>query len=241
MHLKNKSVSEARSVCPAIFFPPELFSPSLLLLRQNHDDQDIYQFKNRPTIHTLKNNTMEDMKYIVLDLEATCWQDRNNGKRSEIIEIGAVAVDSHGETTGEFSEFVKPVLHPVLSDFAKKLTTIQQEDIDTARPFEEVIASFWDWIGVDELPYLLCSWGFYDRRQLTRDCELHGLDTTWLEPHISLKHQYQRIRNLRRPVGMGKALRMESLQLHGTHHRGIDDARNIAKIFKKHIGAWEVQ
>jgi inhibitor of KinA sporulation pathway (predicted exonuclease) len=31
---------------------------------------------------------------------------------------------------------------------------------------------------------------------------------------------------------MDEALRMLKLSLVGTHHRGIDDARNIARIFK---------
>ncbi|HWO78436.1 MAG TPA: 3'-5' exonuclease, partial [Bacillus sp. (in: firmicutes)] len=34
-----------------------------------------------------------------------------------------------------------------------------------------------------------------------------------------------------RGVGMARALEMLKLPLEGTHHRGIDDARNIAKIF----------
>jgi len=34
---------------------------------------------------------------------------------------------------------------------------------------------------------------------------------------------------------MGGALKMEGIKLEGTHHRGIDDATNIAKIFRKYI------
>ena len=51
--------------------------------------------------------------------------------------------------------------------------------------------------------------------------------------HISLKHQYAEIKGLRKPIGMGRALKKERLELDGTHHRGIDDARNISKIFSK--------
>ncbi len=40
---------------------------------------------------------------------------------------------------------------------------------------------------------------------------------------------------------MGGALKMEKLTLDGTHHRGIDDARNIAKIFKTNILKWQVK
>ncbi len=31
----------------------------------------------------------------------------------------------------------------------------------------------------------------------------------------------------------------EGLELEGTHHRGIDDAKNIAKIFIRYFEEWE--
>jgi len=38
---------------------------------------------------------------------------------------------------------------------------------------------------------------------------------------------------LTRPVGMAQALKELGLPLEGTHHRGIDDARNIAHILHR--------
>ncbi|OMG46548.1 hypothetical protein BK140_26615 [Paenibacillus macerans] len=38
-------------------------------------------------------------------------------------------------------------------------------------------------------------------------------------------------------VGMERALKMLDLPLDGTHHRGIDDAKNISKIFRQNIRA----
>ena len=179
------------------------------------------------------------MKYIILDLEATCWKNRKNGKANEIIEIGAVKVDESGEAIGEFCEFVKPLLNPHLSDFCKELTTIDQATIDQASQFPEVIQQFQQWIDLAD-PYVLCSWGFYDKKQLKADCELHKLDTAWLAPHISVKHQYAKLKHLKKPVGMPTALKKEGLPLEGTHHRGIDDARNIAKIFRTQLEKWEL-
>ncbi len=179
------------------------------------------------------------MNYIVLDLEATCWKDRSVNKQNEIIEIGAIKINDKGESLGEFCEFVKPKLNPILSDFCVELTTITQNEIDAAATYKEVIQRFKKWINLDE-SYVLCSWGFYDKKQFEKDCKLHDLNTDWLENHISLKHQYAKIKNLRKPIGMGGALKKESLTLEGTHHRGIDDARNIAKIFTANIEKWEI-
>ena len=177
------------------------------------------------------------MNYIILDLEATCWQDRSLNNQHEIIEIGAVKINDHCETISEFNAFVKPIVHPQLSEFCTELTTIEQSDIEQAKGFEQVITDFWTWIDLDE-DYLLCSWGFYDRSQFKKDCELHGLSTAWLKPHISLKHQHAKINHLKRPIGMSWALEMEGIPQEGTHHRGIDDAKNIAKIFVKHFESW---
>ncbi len=180
------------------------------------------------------------MNYIILDLEATCWKNRNLKQQNEIIEIGALKVDKDGNNISEFSEFIKPKLNPKLSNFCKELTTIEQTDIDAAETYEIVINKFINWIDQKE-PYILCSWGFYDKNQFVKDCDLHKLNKNWLKNHISLKHQYADIKHLRKPIGMGSALKKEGLELEGTHHRGIDDARNIYKIFKANFGKWKIK
>lgn len=179
------------------------------------------------------------MNYIILDLEATCWKNRSLKKQNEIIEIGALKINKDGVILNEFCAFVKPKLNPILSDFCKELTTITQEEVDIAETYEIVIEKFKNWISLDE-EYILCSWGFYDKNQFLKDCELHKLDDNWLINHISLKHQYAEIKNLKRPIGMVNALKKEKIKLEGTHHRGIDDARNITKIFKANFGKWDV-
>jgi inhibitor of KinA sporulation pathway (predicted exonuclease) len=175
------------------------------------------------------------MNFIIVDLEATCWEEGREGQ-NEIIEIGAVKINQDQKTLDEFQCFVKPLKHPLLSDFCKNLTSINQQDVDQAGNFDKAISQFQDWIGSD---YLLCSWGFYDKKQFQQDCKLWGLDSSWTEPHISLKHQYGRIRGLKRNPGMKRALGLEGISLEGTHHRGIDDARNIAQIFLRHFEKWQ--
>lgn len=170
------------------------------------------------------------MNYIVFDLEATCWENER-GNANEIIEIGAVKLNDSLEQLGEFSKFVRPTVNPILSDFCKKLTTITQKDVELADTFENVIREFEDWIGED---VVLCSWGFYDRKQITSECKLKSYsgNICWMiERHISIKHQFAEIKGCKL-CGMSYALAHLGLALEGTHHRGIDDARNIAKIFK---------
>jgi len=180
------------------------------------------------------------LNFIVFDLEATCWEEKRHNHIQEIIEIGALKMDRFGEVLGRFERFVKPVFFPTLSPFCKQLTSITQNDVESADEFVPVIEDFLDWIGhYDDEEYLLCSWGFYDRKQLIHDCELHKLEGDWANQHISLKHQYNEYKRNRKPIGLNKAVRQEGFEFTGTHHRGIDDAINLAKIFVKYKDIWQ--
>lgn len=179
------------------------------------------------------------MNYIVFDLEATCWEQEMPTYVQEVIEIGAVKLDEYAQQQDTFCRFVKPVFHPYLSNFCKQLTTIRQEDVDRAKDFERVIEEFKEWIGLyDDEEYLLCSWGYFDRNLLEKNCQVHKLEKDWLEHHISLKHQYQKIRKITHPIGLKTALQAEGYEFEGTPHRGIDDAQNLAKIFKNRLDEW---
>lgn len=168
------------------------------------------------------------MNYIVFDLEATCWEHRVPMDDMEIIEIGAVRLGPDLLPRDEFSSFVRPVLKPRLSDFCINLTSIRQENIDKAEDFKAVFPRFVEWIGLD--PVTLCSWGIYDIKQIAIDCARHGFTfPESFKNHINLKTLFAE-RNSIKPCGMRKALEKLGLPLDGTHHRGIDDAHNIAKI-----------
>lgn len=173
------------------------------------------------------------MKYIILDLEAAC-DDKVKSMMHEIIEIGAVKINEKEEIIDTYDEFVKPIINPILSEFCRNLTGIEQSQIDKADNFPEVVEKFKTWINDD---YFLCSWGYYDKKQLINDCKLHNLDSRWAEKHISIKHKYAKI-NKCKTCGMMSALKREGIKPAGVHHRGIDDAKNIAKIFIKYFGVF---
>jgi 3'-5' exoribonuclease 1 len=178
------------------------------------------------------------LNFIIFDLEATCWKGRPISKQQETIEIGALKFNQYGEFDSEYVRFVKPILNPYLSAFCQELTTIDQSNIDRASSFDRVIEDFQDWIGIWDEDYLLCSWGNFDKTLLLQDCSLHDLEGEWLAPHINLKRQYQEIQRLNAPRGLRKAVNYEGFEFSGTHHRAIDDARNLARIFLKFLDMW---
>jgi len=179
------------------------------------------------------------LNFIIYDLEATCWEGTPIAKVQETIEVGAVKVDAYGDILGHFNRFIRPVINPYLSHFCQELTSIDQMQINRAAGFIEVIEDFQDWIEIFDEPYLLCSWGSFDRKMLIQDCELHDMESDWVsEHHINLKRQYQELKKLRRPRGLKRAVEKEGFEFTGIHHRGISDAENLAKIFIKHRDMW---
>lgn len=183
------------------------------------------------------NATQHPAFFLVIDLEATCDRDHAISKyEMEIIEIGAVLVDAATlEPAGELGTFVRPIRHPKLTAFCTELTTITQADVDGAPLFPEALAALRKLIG--DRDALFCSWGDYDRNQLTQDARLHGLKLPFGDRHLNLKRRFSETQGLPKKLGMGQALRHAGLELQGTHHRGIDDARNIARLLPWIVGA----
>ena len=180
-----------------------------------------------------------NMNYIIFDLECTCWQERPAGVEMETIEIGAVRLDAFGGLIDSFAVFIRPTLHPVLSDFCRHLTSISQIDVNRAEHFPRVIDDFMDFIDLEDDNYWLCSWGAFDKNQLEADCRLHDIKEAWLEYHINVKQDYLNMKGFRTPIGLKKAVIREGFEFTGIHHRAISDAENTAKIFVKYLDSWK--
>ena len=179
------------------------------------------------------------MKFIIYDLEATCWRGRPPKGVQEIIEIGACKVNQYGELVSSFSSFVRPSVNTVLSGFCKHLTSISQYNVDRAEYFPSVIEQFKEWIDIyDDEDYLFCSWGSYDKQFLLNDCALHKLDNLWLTNFMDMKEEYHKIKNASLKRGLKAVVKHEGFEFTGVHHRAISDAENLAKVFMKYVDEW---
>ena len=178
------------------------------------------------------------MVYIVLDLEATCWLGRPPKGVNEIIEIGAVKINSYGEVLGQFSSLVKPTVNPHISGFCSRLTGIKQKQLDLAETFEKVIDQFRNWITEQGRDYVLGSWGSNDKGFLWSDCRLHNIDTDWLEPFIDLRTQYLQITKSLKKSNLKYIVEKEGFEFEGNEHSAYTDAYNTAKVFIKYIDEW---
>jgi len=177
--------------------------------------------------------------YLVIDLEATCCDDDSFPRdEMEIIEIGAIMLDAATLTPqAEFQTFVKPTRHKLLTPFCTDLTTITQADVDPAPRFPQAILKLGEFIkSIKGSDPLFCSWGGYDRNQFRRDAQHHRVKLPLGERHMNIKEAFSRRLGESRQYGTGQALRRLGLSFTGTHHRAIDDARNIARMLPFVLG-----
>ena len=182
------------------------------------------------------------MRYIIYDVEATCWRGKPPKGINEVIEIGAVMINDYGELISEFNKFIKPTVNPLLSGFCKSLTHISQENVDSAEIYPQVIERFKEWIGVGEEDYVLAAWGDFDKRILRDNCQLHKIEADWLEYFINVKSQYNTIKgNMgHEKSGLKATVKKEGFEFDGVHHRAISDASNLGKVFSKYMDEWVI-
>ena len=175
---------------------------------------------------------------LLIDFEATCCdQGRVPRHQMEIIEFGAVMVDARTlAVISEFESFVRPVRHPRLTPFCTQLTSITQADVDAAPGFAEVLARLKPWL-YRHPNFVFCSWGDYDRHQLQQDCDFHRLPNPIGAQHLNVKRLFSERQGLSKKLGLNEAVARAGLEFVGTHHRGIDDARNIAKLLPYSLGS----
>lgn len=178
-------------------------------------------------------------KALIIDVESTCWETPNEqpaGQTSEIIEIG-IAVVNIDKRVIEANDtiLVRPQMSKV-SQFCTKLTTLTQEQVDTGVTFQEAMSLLKK--KYNSSNSLFVSWGDYDRKMFERNCQDYGVKYPFGPRHMNLKNTFAVLHGLERELGMDAALFAYNLKLEGTHHRGIDDAKNIAKIFIDLVGIY---
>ena len=173
-----------------------------------------------------------DHNVLVIDVESTCWEPpevQPHGEISEIIEIGIAVVDTKELKMIENSSIIVRPQRSKVSKFCTKLTTLTQNYVDEGVPFEAAMGILRKNYGSENKT--MVSWGDYDRKMFERNCRDYGVKYPFGPRHLNLKNCFTMLHGLPHEPGMDSALSHLGLTLAGTHHRGIDDAKNIASIF----------
>lgn len=165
----------------------------------------------------------------VVDVEATCWEGADPpGQTSEIIEIGLCVLDTQTlERVEKHSILVRPDRSAV-SEFCTRLTTLTPEQVAGGISFDAACTLLREQFEADTRAW--ASWGDYDRKQFERQCAQTGVRYPFGSRHTNAKLAFSIAQDTKRRYGMAEALRLTGIPLEGTHHRGGDDAWNIAAL-----------
>ena len=178
---------------------------------------------------------MKTNKILIIDLEATCWDDKPKEyteKNSEIIEVGICLFDTKNKKVLKNEGILVKPESSEISPFCTKLTTITPEMVSNQDILSQVLAK----IKKDYNPrnYTWGSWGYYDLKQLKRECLRKGVSNPFMDRnHINLKTHVAIHKGLPKGVGIEKALELLNIDFEGTPHRGVDDTLNIARILQR--------
>ena len=181
------------------------------------------------------------MEYIVFDLEFNQGFDRKLNKTVsdetcpfEIIQIGAVKLDSKLDIIDTFNTFIKPKIYNVIHPFIKKMTSISNEDVKDAPNFPEAFNMFKSFIGDDK--NILCVWGNGDLKELHRNIKYHKLSTTNLpRNYINVQHYASVYFNnpTGKSIGLQNAITLLELNQDKSYHNALNDSYYTSLVFKK--------
>ena len=171
-------------------------------------------------------------KVLIVDLECSCWMGHPpQGQRKEIIEIGICMLDVETREITDKQGILIKNHESEISKFCTELTSITQEMIDEhGVEFEEACAILKAHYNSSKRIWF--SWGNFDKNQFIQDCKHRKVPYPMSENHFNAKKLYGLKYKLKRDPGVQSALKHAGLKFEGNHHRGVDDAVNIARLLK---------
>ena len=117
------------------------------------------------------------MDYIILDLEwnqaADSRDERSRMLTFEIIEIGAVKMNSRMEITDSFHELIRPQVYGEMHKITEQLIHLKMDELAGCRTFEAVASDFLKWCKKD---FLFCTWGPLDLTELQKNMKFFGME-----------------------------------------------------------------
>ncbi len=175
----------------------------------------------------------------VLDFEATC--DGSKNYDNEIIEFPSVLMRFDGTeytVVSIFQQYCKPSRNPTVSNFCLELTGITQEMVNNGNKFINSLNDHHKWL-INEtngnVIFVTC--GAWDLGTvMINECKKWKTipPTTYLK-FVNISTEFKKFYKSSGGAGMKRMLEYLGIELTGRHHSGIDDCRNIAKIWQKMV------
>jgi len=175
----------------------------------------------------------------IIDLEATCWNGHApSGQVSDIIEIGVARLNIESMEIEGGPEILVTPRRSTVSTFCTELTSITSAMLsDRGVDLQEAFHTLSEYAGNKAW----CSWGFYDFSFMNEVSQRYDIDFPLGRQYFNLKQMYSVVTGKpNKGFGMSRALKQCSIDLVGTHHRGLDDACNSAKVLRWMLERFDV-
>lgn len=163
-------------------------------------------------------------------------KDSSNGRYLpfEILQIGAIKMDSALITLNTFNQLVKPSIYTKVNSYITELTGITTKEVLEKEPFPKVYNDFLDFI--EDKNSVFCVWGVADVKELYRSARYYSLDTSKLPNHyINLQPYASQYFGLSKNKLLQLKHTIEGLNIPITYefHNALHDAYYTAEIMKK--------
>ena len=176
------------------------------------------------------------MNYIIFDLE---WNQCPDGKAKEdpslpfeILEIGAVKLNSEKQEIDRFHELIQPSVYKKLHPMTQSIIHLSIDKLAKADLFPSVCERFHEWCGPDAV---YCTWGSLDLLELQRNMRYYNM-----ENHFPCPLKYLDIQKLysicfddgKSRKSLETAVEELLLQKSGSFHAALADAIYTSEILK---------
>jgi len=171
-------------------------------------------------------------KIVVVDIEATCWEPREEqgDQPSEIIEIGVCILDTKTlDISRKHSYIVRPK-HSEISDFCTQLTGHTWKSVKGGMQFGDACNKLAKEYGTKNRVW--ASWGDCDRLHFMAECATKRANYPFGHAHINASDLFSLMMGSSTRISVTNALKMIGTEFQGQEHRGCDDAYNVAVLLR---------
>ena len=176
------------------------------------------------------------MAFIIIDLEfnnlsgihkciPNVYTDNPNLKNleldNEIIEIGAVKLDSHMQPCEELKVYIKPSVIPI----------INPKNLENGVGFIKGLNKLKDMVQEGDI---ICSWAKDDIAEIIRNANYYGYDDlSWIDNYLDIQEYVTKILGYRKSLSLKNALKVLKIRANEELlHDALNDCIYTAHVFK---------
>lgn len=150
---------------------------------------------------------------------------------NEIIQVGAIKVDSYMKPIAEMRAFIKPSVIPVINPNILQITGIDERDLENGVTFYEAMDELKALVGEDDI---ICSWAKDDIIEIIRNSNYHNYkNLNWIHKYLDLQEYVTKILGFKKPLSLTNGLKQLKIKHEEEKlHDALNDAKYEFQIFK---------